>query len=117
DEAIGKLSELIDVRTVPQDFGQVNILAGGTPLVLDSSVTTLTADLNGQNQLVVHAANSQQTIDIAGGKLGGILALVNTTLPSVRAQFDSLAQALVTQIDHVQASGLGPNGPLTSLTG
>ena len=116
DDAISQLSQLIDIRTVPQDYGQVNVLAGGTPLVLNSSATSLAVDVNSQNQTFLHAANSSQPTDVTGGKLGGILALLNTTLPQVQGQFGQFAQGLVTQIDQIQASGLGLNGPLTTIT-
>ena len=44
------------------------------------------------------------------------MTLYNSTLPAVTAQLNTLTQALATQFDEIQATGLGSNGPITSLT-
>ena len=106
----------MNVTTVPQSDGTVNVLAGGSALVLGSTATAVAADLNGQNQLYVHATGSPQPMDITGGSLGGALVLYNTTLPGVQTQLNTLAQSLATQINGIQATGLGLSGPMTSLT-
>ena len=116
DGAITSLSQLVNVTTVPQSDGTVNVLAGGSALVLGSTATAVAADLNGQNQLYIHATGSQQPMDVAGGSLGGTLVLYNTTLPGVQTQLNTLAQSLATQINGIQATGLGLSGPMTSLT-
>jgi flagellar hook-associated protein FlgK len=116
DDAINQLSQLVDVRTVPQDFGVTNVLAGGTPLVLSSTAMSVDADIDGKNQLYFHLKNSSESLDINGGKIAGILELTNKSVADIQSQFDNFAAALVTQIDQIQATGIGLNGPLTSLT-
>lgn len=116
DGAIRKLSELIDIRVVPQEFDQANILSGGTGLVLNATVTTLSAEIDQQNRIVVRAANSTEPIDITGGTLGGMLALANVTMPAIKSQLDDLARSLVTHVDSIQATGLGLRGPMTALS-
>jgi flagellar hook-associated protein 1 len=116
DAAISNLSQIVDVTTVPQPDGTVNVLSGGSPLVLGNTATTVAADVNSQNQLFIHATDSQQAMGITGGSLGGTLTLYNTTLPPVQTQLNTLAQSLATQINSIQATGLGLSGPMTSLT-
>jgi flagellar hook-associated protein 1 FlgK len=115
DGAISSLSQLVDVSTIPQSDGTLNVLSGGSPLVVGTTATTLAADVNGQNQLYIHAADSQQALGITGGSLGGALTLYNTTLPAVQTQLNTLAQSLATQVNSVQATGVGLSGPMTSL--
>lgn len=116
DHAIAKLAELVNVQTVPQPFGKVNLLVGGTPIILNSAAVMLSSGVDDQGKMFIHGVNSPIPLDISGGELGGVLNLYNTTLPAVRSQFDSLARGLVTQMDSIHASGLGLGGPMTSLS-
>jgi flagellar hook-associated protein 1 FlgK len=116
DRAVSKLAELIDIRTVPQDFDQVNVIAAGVPIILNSAAVPLSVDLDQNNNLYVHTANSQQAVQVSGGKLAGLLTLHNAALPEVQARFEEFANGLVSQIDHIHATGLSLNGPMTTLT-
>ena len=115
DQVLSQLADVIDVRTIPQGFGEVNVFAAGTPLVLGSSAVTLEARTTDQ-RISLHVAGAQQTLDITGGKLGGVLSLHNTILPGVRGQFDDLARGLIRQFDQIHATGVGLEGPLQALT-
>jgi flagellar hook-associated protein 1 len=115
DQAVANLSQLIDVRTIPQPYGEINVFGGGAGLVLGANATTLTTSQNGPNGIIATVAGSAQPLDVTGGQLGGTITLANTTIPAIRAQLDTFAQGLVTQLDHIQATGLGLNGPMTDL--
>ncbi len=115
DQAVANLSQLVSVQTVQQS-GQVSVFAGGTPLVVGTQTNSLSAGLDNQGNLVVTATGTQQPVAVSGGNLGGIVTLYNSTLPAVTAQLNTLTQALATQFDEIQATGLGSNGPITSLT-
>ncbi len=114
DQLVAKLAELVDVRTVPQEFGQINVFTASTPLILNSNATALASEVDQNGRLIVHTAGATVPLDIAGGKIAGTLALHNTILPDIRSNFDDLARGLVSQIDHIHATGIGLNGPLTS---
>jgi flagellar hook-associated protein 1 FlgK len=116
DQAVSSLSQLIDVRTIAQPYGEVNVFGGGAALVLNTQAVTLSTGQDKQGNLIVTAAGAQQPMDVSGGQLGGTVALANTTLPAISDQLNVFAQALVTQFDHIQATGLGLNGPMTELT-
>ncbi len=116
DQAVANLAQLIDVRTIAQPYGEVSVFNGGTPLVLNSQASTLSITENNQGSLVVSAAGAQQPLDISGGELGGTLTLANSTLPAISTQLNTFTQGLATQFDHIQATGLGLNGPMTFLT-
>jgi len=115
DRSVAQLAELVDVRTIPQEFGQINLFAAGTPLVLNSHAIAIESSINDQGKLNVHLPGSSQTVDIMGGKLGSVMTLFNSILPEVQTRFDTFASALVTRVDHIQARGLGLDGPLTQL--
>jgi len=115
DRALSKLSELVDIRTVPQDYGQINVIAAGIPIILNSSAVPLRINLDANNQLQVYASSSNQSIDVAGGKLAGLLKLHNNVVPAVRESFDAFAHGLITQLDGIHATGLSMDGPMTNL--
>jgi flagellar hook-associated protein 1 FlgK len=114
DQAISSLSQLVDVQTVSQSSGQLSVLSNGAPLVLNSQAVNLSTDAS-SGQLVVTAGGTPLT-NVSGGSLGAEVALVNNTIPAVTAQLNTFAQALATQFDQIQSTGLGLNGPMTSLT-
>jgi flagellar hook-associated protein 1 len=115
DQAVDSLSQLIDIRTIPQPYGEVNVFSSGTGLVLGANANAIHTAQSGPNGLVATVAGSSQPLDVTGGQLGGTFTLANTTIPAVRSQLDTFAQTLVTQLDHIQATGLGLNGPMTDL--
>lgn len=115
DRAVAKLAELIDIRVVPQEFGQINLFIGGQAVILQSSAVPLASSVDSDGRLIVHAVNSNQALEVGGGALAGFCDLYNTTLPAIRAPFDALVRAMTTQLDRIQATGLGLDGPMTSL--
>lgn len=115
DQALGQLSELVDIRTIPQDFGQVNVFAGGVPLVLNSSATAIDVRKSSDGQLLIGAVGSQTPLVVSGGSLAGAQQLYNRVLPDVQAKFDAFTHEFVQRMNSIQASGIGLNGPMTSL--
>jgi flagellar hook-associated protein 1 FlgK len=116
DQAVSQLAQIIDIRTIPADDGQISVFTNGSPLVLGNQATTLSTATNSQNQILINSSESNQPLTVSGGNLGGDLTLYNTTLPGVLDQLNTLAQGLATQFDKVQSTGLGTSGPMTNLT-
>jgi len=117
DELISQLSQLTDVRTVPGDSNQVNVIAGGQPLVLGNSSVQLNFSLDGTGNAQVTVTGSAVPGTFTGGTLGGLLQTRNVSLPQYEQQLNSLTQVLVQNVDDIQGTGLGLNGPMTFLAG
>jgi len=115
DYLVQQLSQEIDVRVVPQEYGSVNILAGGTPLVLASDAYKLQFNFDGA-QGTVTRVGSTQPIDAQGGRIAGLTRFLNTTLPAIRSQFDQFSQALIQNLDEAHGQGIGLDGPMTFLS-
>ncbi len=115
DQAVDDLSKLVDVRTVQQPHGVVNVIGRDTALVVSNTATTLTATVSGSGTLAVSAGGAP--VRIAGGQLGGLLREYNVDIPATRDRIDAFANAAAGALDKLQATGLGLNGPLTSLVG
>jgi flagellar hook-associated protein FlgK len=117
DTAIGNLSQLIDVKTVNQPQGVVNVIGSGAAVVVGEFANSFQVTSNPAGSLVVTQSGSTQPVTISSGSLGGQLQEYNTDIPATRSQLDTLAGQLAQQVNQVQATGLGLNGPITSATG
>jgi len=118
DQLISNLAQLIDVRVIPTNFNQVNVLAAGAPIVAGTQSLALQYQVGANNQAqVVRADQTSQGLNVTGGQVAGLLQVRNGDLPQIGAQLDTLTQALVKGVDEAQATGIGLTGPLTSVTG
>jgi flagellar hook-associated protein 1 len=118
DQCIVKLGELVSVETQSREYGVVDINVAGIPIVTGSSVTELEAGYDSSGNLGISACDSHiyQT-HIEGGQVGGLLSLKNETISDIHTKLDSLASALIQQINNYHVQGVGSEGSFTSLTG
>jgi flagellar hook-associated protein 1 FlgK len=120
DGLIGELSEIVQVSTVEQNSGAVDVLIGSTPVVLGSQsrglemVTRQT--LEGPKALVSVRANGQ-IVEPAGnaGTVGSLLAQRDGLVDGTIDKLDSLASQLIFQVNKIHSTGYGSSG-LTTLT-
>jgi flagellar hook-associated protein 1 len=117
DQLINQLSTLVDVRTIPGEFNQVNVIAGGESVVLGSNSSQLQLGFDQSGKVQVTAPGVTTPLSITGGNLGGLLQVRNVTLPDFQSRLNTLTQQLIQKVDGVQATGLGLTGPMTFLAG
>jgi flagellar hook-associated protein FlgK len=117
DQLVNRLAELIDVRTVPQDHGVVNVFAAGVPLVVGNQSLTLEFVIDPNGQAGLAPANLPLQMILSGGEVHGLLELRNQTVADVVSRLESWTAALVRTMDGVQATGIGQDGPFTTLFG
>ena len=118
DAALEKLAELLPVTAVDQQnqLGVVNVSAWGMPLVTsNTSLEIETGTITG-NELGVSVKNAgYYRTNYTGGKLGAMIALKNTLLPSITAQLDGMAAEIARQVNGYHVQGIGTAGSFTSL--
>jgi flagellar hook-associated protein 1 FlgK len=118
DQLISQLSQLAAVQTQERDFGVVDVEAGGIPVVTGAMTIQLEAGLNENGLLGITPAgvfNYQTTVE--GGELGGLLALYNSTISGVQDDLDTLANAIMRQVNQYHSQGVGADGSFTELAG
>jgi flagellar hook-associated protein FlgK len=118
DQLINQLSKLTSVETQQRDYGVVDVAVGGVAVVMGTDTVLLESGLNSDGLLGITPAGSyayQTTID--GGTLGGLLALHNTTAADIEGDLDTLAQAIISQVNQYHLGGVGSDGSFTELTG
>jgi flagellar hook-associated protein FlgK len=118
DKCISDLSELIGVQTLNRENGVVDVTVGGIPLVIGSAVSELEVGVNDNADLgITIAGASNYTTDVQGGTLGGLLSLKNDIISGIHDDLDSLAVAIIQQINQYHVQGVGSEGSFTELTG
>lgn len=118
DSLILQLSQLVGVETQAREYGVVDIGIAGLPAVSGSMSLDIRVWLQNDQSLGVSEANSESYGILAeGGRLGGLLSLKNELLPQVRNDLDTLAKAIVNQVNTYHVQGLGVSGPFAELTG
>jgi len=118
DQYLTELSELIGIEVQAREFGVVDVFVGGTPLVMGKSSMEFEAILDDNNLLGISAVGGVDCNTSAeGGKLGGLLALKNVIVSDIRSKLDSLATAIIGNVNQYHLQGVGSAGSFTELTG
>jgi flagellar hook-associated protein FlgK len=116
DQLVDGLSKLINVKTVDQPYGVVNVIASSAPVVVGEFATKFQVGPDSSGSLAVTQSGYTQPVTFNSGSLGAQLQEYNTDIPATRARLDSLAGELIRRVNAVQATGLPQSGPLTSTT-
>jgi flagellar hook-associated protein 1 FlgK len=118
DAAVQSLSQLVNIQTVNQGNGTVNVYIGSDPLVLGTSadgINVQTQTVNGQPSYSLQFASNGGNVSATSGQLGATLG-VQGQLNGVIGQLNSLAGGLIFGLNSIYASGQGTAG-FTSVTG
>ncbi|MHC4511963.1 MAG: flagellar hook-associated protein FlgK [Planctomycetota bacterium] len=100
DQCITELAKLISVETQSREHGVVDVSVSGIPVVTSTSAFALEVGLTETLGLGIGVAGeSNYTINVQGGRLGALVTLKNDSLADIRTDLDSLAGAIVRQIN------------------
>ncbi|HWE04355.1 MAG TPA: flagellar hook-associated protein FlgK [Tepidisphaeraceae bacterium] len=118
DTILTKLSGLMNIQTVQQNDGAVNVYVGSEPLVdntVSNGVKVEQQTVNGEPvSTVVFKANGGP-LPLSSGELGA-LQTTQTQVSNVAGQVNALAHNLIAAVNQIHASGQGTAG-FTSVTG
>jgi len=119
DAVLQQLSQLMNISTVQQPNGSVNVYVGSEPLVFDASSrgVALTYQAgNGTTTPTVVFKTTNGTVPLGGGGQVGALADMQAQITGVVAQEDTLAHNVIFELNKLHASGQGLVG-LSSVAG
>jgi flagellar hook-associated protein FlgK len=118
DQYISELSKIIRVETESREYGVVDVSTCGIPVVVGTSAFELEVGINENQGLgITVAGESNYNLDIQGGRLGALLSLKNDLVFGIRNNLDTLANAVIQQINRYHVQGVGSEGSFTELTG
>ena len=112
DMVLGKLAELMDIRTVDTGDGMINVLVGSEPLVIGTDnrgVRLREGAVDGQLVATPVFQRDGGTLQISSGQMGA-LSGVREQINSVIQTLDSLASNLIFELNKLHASGQGLSG-------
>lgn len=110
DQLMGELAQLVDVRTW-EWAGEPDVAAfgsGGVPL---STQPVTISVVGGGADLQVQSDQSGQVLHFSGGRIAGLLAARNELIPQAQERLATFTAAFVREMDQLQATGLGLDGP------
>ncbi len=110
-----KLAELIGANAVMLEDGTVNVSVAGANVVSGGGVADLAAGIDLQGGIRVTAGGAL-SVSAPGGRLGGIVDLVEEYLPARLADLDRMARNLILELNRVHARGVPASGPFTQLS-
>ena len=118
DRYISDLSKLVGIQTIGRKYGVVDVNIGGIPLVISTSAYELESGLDGNGDLGISVTDTfNYDTKVQGGKIGGLLSLKNELVSDIYDDLNSLAAAVIQQINQYHVQGVGSQGSFTSLTG
>jgi len=118
DQRIVELSELVGLETQAGEHGMVNVNVAGLPMVSGTTALELEVGLTENGSLGISIAGEYHYIaNVQGGRLGGLLSLKNELISNVHSELDSLASAIIQQINQYHVQAVGSEGSFTQLTG
>lgn len=117
DAVLSDLSKLINITTIAQPNGVVNVYVGSEPLVVNSTsrgVALKQTTVNGKLSSSIVFKDNSGTMDLDGsGQIGALLQVRSGALGNTIDQLDSFTKNLIFELNKAHASGQGLSG-LTS---
>ncbi|MCC6238689.1 MAG: flagellar hook-associated protein FlgK [Phycisphaerales bacterium] len=113
DQILKQLSELMDIRTVEESSGLVNVYVGSQPLVMGTTnrgVDLRQETINGQLKTSVIFKADKGTIQLTSGEIGALNQVRSDYLQTGIEQIDQLAAGLINELNKLHTSGQGLAG-------
>jgi flagellar hook-associated protein 1 FlgK len=110
DLLLGQLSDIIEIRTVEQPNGMVNVFAGSDPLVMDNQSYDLKTETRMDHGLLVSDvvfSSDSRPVDIRGGRLKGLIDARDKGCLEFIDGLDAWSAALVDGFNRIHSSGQG----------
>lgn len=118
DQLISELSELVDIEIIRRENGVVDVSIAGNPVVSGSNTFEVEADLEDNLDLCLSiAGKTMNNTNLQGGQLAGLFSLKNEIISDLHDDLDTLANAIIQQVNKYHVQGVGSDGSFTELTG
>ncbi|MBN2314734.1 MAG: flagellar hook-associated protein FlgK [Sedimentisphaerales bacterium] len=118
DQLISELSQLIDIEMIRRDDGVVDVSIAGIPVVSGAKTFELEAGFEDNLDLSLSIAGKTiNNTNLQGGQLTGLFSLKNEIISDLHDDLDTLANAIIQQVNEYHVQGIGSDGSFTELTG
>lgn len=118
DKILKDLSKLIDINTTENPLGQITLTTNGNILVspvnyqlLETTTSSIKMpDGTSMTQVGLRFADSKKPYNPQGGEIKGLIEVRDVIVPEFQKKLDTLALALVKDINQLHVSGYNLNG-------
>ncbi|RNC82058.1 MAG: flagellar hook-associated protein FlgK [Phycisphaera sp.] len=113
DQLVRELSEIMDINTIEQASGAIDVLVGSTPVVLGANnqgVELRDVPRGDRIESQVTISSTGQVLDVSGGKIGGVIESRDNTVDDTIAQLDELASQLIFEVNKLHSTGATAQG-------
>ncbi len=106
------LSKLVDVKTIENDHGGMNVIVGGRHLVVDTQTQELALSVESETEIgpKVVFKNGGQVAAISNGSIKGILDTRDTHVADYLVKLDELAANLAQGVNAIHSTGYNLDG-------
>lgn len=109
DLAVDRLSTYLPVQVIERSSGAIGVSVSGAMLVDNADATTVSLDTTGGSYRLLTSRGL--TIDpTSSGSIAAAITVLNKDIPAARAQLDTIARAIVGDINAAHATGTNPLG-------
>lgn len=109
DVLLDELSSLVGARIVQQTRGDFTIIAGSSILLDGVTSPVVTVGQDAAGKFVLRKADGS-TVDPEGGRLLGLLDVLNREIPAVSESLDALARGMATAVNDLHRTGVLASG-------
>lgn len=117
DEVLKALAGFAAITYSERASGAVTVHMNGALLVGESRSYALNATITPEGASTITIENHPRSLEVKGGKLGGLLRLGEEFVPSLASKLDLLARNLILETNRAHSTGVPSDGAFHALTG
>ncbi|MFN0056825.1 MAG: flagellar hook-associated protein FlgK [Planctomycetota bacterium] len=110
DAALTQLSQLVNIKTIENTRGAVQVISGSQVLVFESSARAVNSAAESDGDISFHELRFEldgQPFRPTGGRIATLLEARDELAPELRASLDTLARSVMSEMNKLHASGEG----------
>jgi flagellar hook-associated protein 1 FlgK len=118
DADVSSLSQLMNISTIPQSDGTVNVYSGSQMLVqgiTSNGITTTSQTVNGVTNTQLAVKSNGAGLTVTSGSIGGLMQAQSQGLDPVMQQLNTMASSLISAVNELHSQGQGTTG-ISSVT-
>lgn len=111
--ALGKLAELVDIKSIEQPSGAINVFAGGDYLVFENAARFVEAKLEVDRGLAtadIRIIETDSALTANSGEIEGLVSSRDDVLGGFLDRLDDFARTLAFEFNKIFSSGQGLTG-------
>ncbi|MEM8738214.1 MAG: flagellar hook-associated protein FlgK [Planctomycetota bacterium] len=110
DQLLGELAQFLDVSTVEQNNGSIDVFVGSRPILLNGVSRGLelrTQTIDGEALTEVVVSDDGSVIDVSSGELGARIGFINGALQESVTSLNQITGELIFQTNRLHSQGQG----------